>query len=114
MYTPPFFKQDRTASLKFAGERGFGTMCAFDGHKPVASPLPFYLTYAADGTPQAAFHVARHNPLLKLAGDAASWLLAVNGPRCLCVAGLVRLAGSGADLALPVGASERAGAAPVG
>ncbi|MGY3649207.1 transcriptional regulator [Bradyrhizobium sp. LM4.3] len=23
---------------------------------------------------------ARHNPLLKLAGDAASWLLAVNGP----------------------------------
>jgi transcriptional regulator len=79
MYTPPFFKQDRAASLKFAGERGFGTMCAFDGHKPIASPLPFYLTYAADGTPQAAFHVARHNPLLKLAGDAASWLLAVNG-----------------------------------
>lgn len=80
MYTPPFFKQDRAASLKFAEERGFGTMCAFDGHKPVASPLPFYLTYAADGTPQAAFHVARHNPLLKLADGSASWLLAVNGP----------------------------------
>ena len=80
MYTPPFFKQDRAASLKFAEERGFGTMCAFDGHKPVASPLPFYLTYAADGTPQAAFHVARHNPLLKLADGATSWLLAVNGP----------------------------------
>ena len=79
MYTPPFFKQDRAASLKFAEERGFGTMCAFDGHKPVASPLPFYLTYAADGTPQAAFHVARHNPLLKLADGATSWLLAVNG-----------------------------------
>ena len=46
MYTPPFFKPDRAASLKFAGERGFGTMCAFDGHKPVASPIPFYLTYA--------------------------------------------------------------------
>lgn len=80
MYTPPFFKQDRAASLKFAEERGFGTICAFDGHKPVASPLPFYLTYAPDGTPQAAFHVARHNPLLKLAGGDASWLLAVNGP----------------------------------
>ncbi|MCK1360409.1 FMN-binding negative transcriptional regulator [Bradyrhizobium sp. 199] len=80
MYTPPFFKQDRAASLKFAEERGFGTMCAFDGKKPVASPLPFYLTYAADGTPQAAFHVARHNPLLKLAGGDAFWLLAVNGP----------------------------------
>lgn len=80
MYTPPFFKQDRAASLKFAEERGFGTMCAFDGHKPVASPLPFYLTYAANGTPQAAFHVARHNPLLKLADGTTSWLLAVNGP----------------------------------
>ncbi|MBR0701015.1 FMN-binding negative transcriptional regulator [Bradyrhizobium diazoefficiens] len=80
MYTPPFFKQDRAASLKFAEERGFGTMCAFDGKRPIASPLPFYLTYAADGTPQAAFHVARHNPLLKLAGGDASWLLAVNGP----------------------------------
>ena len=44
MYTPPFFKPDRAASLKFAEERGFGTMCAFDGHKPIASPLPFYLT----------------------------------------------------------------------
>jgi transcriptional regulator len=80
MYTPPSFKPDRAASLKFAGDRGFGTMCAFDGQKPVASPLPFYLTYAADGTPQAAFHVARHNPLLKLADGATSWLLAVNGP----------------------------------
>lgn len=80
MYTPLFFKQDRAVSLKFAEQRGFGTMCAFDGHKPVASPLPFYLTYAADGTPQAAFHLARHNPLVKLAGGDASWLLAVNGP----------------------------------
>lgn len=80
MYTPPFFKQDRAASLKFAEECGFGTICAFDGRKPVASPLPFYLTYGDDGTPQAAFHVARHNPLLKLADGATSWLLAVNGP----------------------------------
>lgn len=80
MYTPSFFKPDRAASLKFAGDRGFGTMCAFDGHKPVASPLPFYLTYVADGTPQAAFHVARHNPLVKLADGVTSWLLAINGP----------------------------------
>ena len=80
MYTPPFFKQDRAASLKFADERGFGTMCAFDGKKPIASALPFYLSYAGDGTPHAAFHVARHNPLLKFADGANSWLLAVNGP----------------------------------
>ncbi|MEQ1333341.1 FMN-binding negative transcriptional regulator, partial [Salmonella enterica] len=72
MYTPPQFKPDRAASLKFAEARGFGTLCAFDGQKPIASPLPFYLTYAADGTPQAAFHVARHNPLLKLADGAAA------------------------------------------
>lgn len=80
MYIPPFFKQNRAASLAFAEARGFGTVCAFDGNKPVASALPFYLTYAADGTPQAAFHVARHNPLVKLADGQASWLIAINGP----------------------------------
>ncbi len=80
MYIPPHFKQDRAASLTFAEQRGFGTVCAFDGGGPIASSLPFYLSYAADGTPQAAFHVARHNPLIRLAGGQASWLLAVNGP----------------------------------
>jgi len=79
MYTPPMFKPDRAASLAFAQARGFGTVCAWDGNKPIASPLPFYLTFADDGTPRAAFHVARHNPLARLAGGTASWLLAVNG-----------------------------------
>ena len=79
MYTPPMFKPDRAASLAFAQARGFGTVCAWDGNKPIASPLPFYLTFADDGTPRAAFHVARHNPLAKLAGGTTSWLLAVNG-----------------------------------
>ncbi len=79
MYTPPMFKADRAASLKFAQARGFGLVCAFDGTKPVASSLPFYLSYADDGTPQAAFHVARHNPLVKLADGTACWLLAVTG-----------------------------------
>ena len=79
MYTPPLFKQDRAVSLKFAEERGFGTVCAFDGTKPIAASLPFYLSYAADGTPHAAFHAARHNPLVKLADGASPWLLAVNG-----------------------------------
>ncbi|MGY8667257.1 FMN-binding negative transcriptional regulator [Bradyrhizobium sp. UFLA05-109] len=80
MYTPPFFKQDRAASLKLADARGFGTFCAWDGTRPIASQLPFYVSYAADGTPLAAFHVARHNPLVKLADGSMSWLLAVNGP----------------------------------
>jgi transcriptional regulator len=79
MYTPPMFKSDRAASLAFAEARGFGLACAWDGSKPVASSLPFYLTFAGDGTPQAAFHVARHNPLIKLADGTTPWLLAVSG-----------------------------------
>ena len=59
MYTPPMFKPDRAASLGFAEARGFGTVCAWDGAKPIASSLPFYLAYADDGRPRVAFHVAR-------------------------------------------------------
>ncbi len=47
--------------------------------KPVASSLPFYLSYADDGTPLALFHVARHNALAGLADGTSSWLIAVNG-----------------------------------
>jgi transcriptional regulator len=79
MYTPPMFKPERAASLGFAEARGFGTVCAWDGSKSVASSLPFILTSADDGTPQAAFHVARHNPLLKLADGKSRWLMAVTG-----------------------------------
>jgi transcriptional regulator len=74
------FKSDRAAALAFAEARGFGTICAWDGHKPIASPLPFYLDYADDGTPRAVFHVARGNRLIRLADGNSSWLLAVNGP----------------------------------
>ncbi len=79
MYAPPLFKPDRAASLAFADARGFGTVCACDGRKPVASLLPFYLTYADDGTPQLAFHVARGNALANLADGKSSWLMAVSG-----------------------------------
>jgi transcriptional regulator len=79
MYAPPMFKPDRAASLAFAEARGFGTACAWDGRKPTGSAVPFYLSYAADGTPMALFHVARHNPLVKLADGTSPWLLAVNG-----------------------------------
>ena len=79
MYTPPMFKPERAASLAFAEARGFGTVTAWDGRKPVASSLPFYLSSAADGTPHAAFHVARNNPLLKLADGKSHWLMAVTG-----------------------------------
>lgn len=79
MYTPPMFKADRAACLEFAQACGFGLVCAFDGRKPIASALPFYLTFADDGTPQVACHVARHNPLVRLANGTSSWLLAVTG-----------------------------------
>ena len=79
MYTPPMFKTDRAASLAFAEARGFGTVCAWDGKRPIASSLPFYLDYAADGTPTALFHVARNNPLIKAADSVTPWALAVVG-----------------------------------
>jgi transcriptional regulator len=79
MYTPPMFKPDRAACLAFAQARGFGTVTAWDGFRPIASSLPFYLTSAEDGTPHAAFHVARHNPLTKLADGKSRWLVAVTG-----------------------------------
>jgi transcriptional regulator len=79
MYTPPMFKPDRAASLGFAAARGFGTVCAWDGVKPIASSLPFCLAYADDGTPRLAFHVARNNPLAKLADGKTPWLMTVNG-----------------------------------
>lgn len=80
MYTPPLFKQDQTASLAFAEARGFGMVCAWNGARPIASSLPFYLSHADGGALQALFHVARGNPLAKLADGATPWLLAVNGP----------------------------------
>ena len=79
MYTPPMFKPDRATSLAFAEARGFGTACAWDGKRPIASPLPFYLDHGGDCTPMALFHVARHNPLVKAADGVTPWVLAVNG-----------------------------------
>jgi transcriptional regulator len=73
------FKPDRAASLAFAEARAFGTVCASDGGKPVASSLPFYLTSADDGTPHAMFHVARGNALVNLADGKSCWLIAVSG-----------------------------------
>jgi transcriptional regulator len=79
MYAPPFFQPDRAASLAFAAARGFGTVCACDGTKPVASALPFCLEYRNDGTPAVAFHVARGNVLAALADGKSNWLIAANG-----------------------------------
>jgi transcriptional regulator len=79
MYVHPAFHVDRGAGLSFAAERGFGTVIACDGGRPVASPLPFHISYAPDGTPRVAFHVARANPLAALAEAGGTWLISVMG-----------------------------------
>lgn len=79
MHVPHAFQIDRAASLGFVLERSFGLICAAEGDSPVASPLPFHLSYESDGTPAIAFHVARHNPLAGLADGERRWLLAVQG-----------------------------------
>ena len=63
-------------------------------------------TIADDGTPSRLFHVARGNALAGLADGKIA--LAAGGQRRgrLCIAGLVRLARSGADLALSGRASD--------
>jgi transcriptional regulator len=80
MYVPPAFQVDRATCLDFATDHGFGLVCAFDGARHVASPLPFVVDYASDGTPQLMFHVARGNPLAACADGRAPWLVAVSGP----------------------------------
>ena len=80
MYTPPAFQADRSASLAFAAARGFGLVIAGHGGRLAASPLPFYLSYATDGTPLVAFHVARANPLAALSAGGGVWMVAVMGP----------------------------------
>ena len=85
MYTPPMFKPDRAASLAFAQARGFGTVCAWDGSQADRLVAAVLAEFADDGTPHAAFHVARHNPLIKFGGR--DLVLADGGERrgCLCV-----------------------------
>lgn len=79
MHVPHAFSIDRVASLAFAARRGFGMMCAADARGPMASHVPFHLSFGADGTPHVAFHLARNNPLAALAGNDTPWLLAVQG-----------------------------------
>jgi transcriptional regulator len=79
MYVPYAFKIDRAACLAFAAARGFGVVMGHDGVRPHGASLPFNLTYAADGTPRAQFHVARGNPLAGLSAKGGTWLLAVAG-----------------------------------
>ena len=78
MYVLPAFRVHRAACLAFAAARGFGLACAHDGQKPIASPVPFHIEYANDGTPLLCFHLARHNPFVECEDGVTPWLFAVN------------------------------------
>ena len=108
MYTPPMFKPDRAASLAFAQARGFGTVCAWDGSEAdriLAAVLPRLMPMTARRARRFMSRAA-----IRWQGSPTAnrrWLMAVNGADAYVSAGLVRLAGSGADLALPGRASHR-------
>ena len=78
MYAQPAFRIDKTASLAFAAERGFGLAVGMDNGRPVASTVPFLLEPEDEPT-LLQFHVARGNPLGKLAGAGGHWLMSVQG-----------------------------------
>lgn len=78
MYAQPAFRIDRTASLQFAAERGFGLAIGMDNGRPVASTVPFLLD-PPENPVRLQFHVARGNPLGALAAAGGTWLMSVQG-----------------------------------
>jgi transcriptional regulator len=80
MYIPPAFKTDDATALAFAAKRGFGTLIAVDGGRPVASHLPFLLHGDNPAAVRIEMHVARANPLHEIIGRAPDVLLTVMGP----------------------------------
>jgi transcriptional regulator len=79
MYAHAAFKVHHAVGLAFAAARGFGQVIACEGGRPVASLLPFHVSEADGGLPRVQFHVARPNPLAKLAAKGGTWLIAVAG-----------------------------------
>lgn len=80
MYVPAPFKVHPAIALAFAAARGFGTVIACDGGRPVAASVPFLLTETHGKSARVTFHVARGNPLAALAQKCAPWLISVFGP----------------------------------
>lgn len=79
MYVPAPFKAHPAIAFAFAASRGFGTVIACDGGRPVAASVPFLLTEAHGRSARVAFHVARGNPLALLAQKCSPWLISVMG-----------------------------------
>jgi transcriptional regulator len=79
MYVPPVFKTDDDTAWAFVEARGFGTVVAIDGVKPVAAHLPFLIDRTGP-TPRLEAHVARANPLHEIIARNPSVLITVMGP----------------------------------
>jgi len=60
--------------------RRIGTACAWDGSKPIAIPMPFYLRFAAMATQQRLFHLAVTIRVLKIGWGLRHGYWHVNGP----------------------------------
>ena len=77
MYVHPSFKVDAAALQGLLVERGFGTLVAFEGTRPIAVHAPF-LFDPATGTIE--MHVARANPIHAAIVDNPQVLLTCQGP----------------------------------
>ena len=68
MYTPPHVQARSCCEPCLCAKRADSARFArWTARSRSHRSLPFYLAYADDGTPRALFHVARNNPLAKLA-----------------------------------------------
>jgi transcriptional regulator len=79
MYVHPAFKADPALSQELLASRGFGTLVAFDGEKPVASHLPFLFEPSGEGG-RVELHVARANAIHGLIARHPRVLLTCMGP----------------------------------
>ena len=62
MYVHPAFKADHSAAEALLEARGFGTLVAHDGARPLAVHAPFVFT-SSGGRATIELHVARANPI---------------------------------------------------
>jgi transcriptional regulator len=79
MYVPPAFKAGPEAACELLHERGFGTLVAFDGTRPVAAHVPFLFVPSAPHG-RVELHVARANPIHEVIARNPGILLACTGP----------------------------------
>jgi transcriptional regulator len=79
MYVHPAFKAESEVAHQLLKERGFGTLVATDGARPVAAHVPFLFAPSGEaGTIE--LHVARANPIHEVIARNPAVLLTCLGP----------------------------------